>query len=181
MTNAPAPPGPAGSAGAAPSRWGVRLAVGLGLGYLPIPGTFGSLASSAVFALLFYFLERVVLQYAYLFLLIALLLLAFWSTEHALRRWQVEDPQVVVIDEVAGQWLAYGALVLPGIEYPAGTGWKYLLAGFILFRALDTMKPFPIRRSEHLPGAAGVVVDDLIAAMYSGLALRGLNWTGWLQ
>ncbi|MEE8201928.1 MAG: phosphatidylglycerophosphatase A [Candidatus Acidoferrales bacterium] len=155
--------------------------MGLGLGYLPIPGTFGSLASSAVFALLFYFLERVVLQYAYLFLLIALLLLAFWSTEHALRRWQVEDPQVVVIDEVAGQWLAYGALVLPGIEYPAGTGWKYLLAGFILFRALDTMKPFPIRRSEHLPGAAGVVVDDLIAAMYSGLALRGLNWTGWLQ
>ncbi|MDA2914056.1 phosphatidylglycerophosphatase A [Acidobacteriia bacterium AH_259_A11_L15] len=156
--------------------------MGLGLGYFPVwPGTVGSLASVLAFALLFHFLEGVLLRFTYLVVLLALVLVAFWSTEHALRRWQTEDPQVVVIDEVAGQWLAYGALVLPGIEYPAGAGWKYLLAGFILFRALDTMKPFPIRRSEHLPGATGVVVDDLIAAVYSGLALLGLNWTGWLR
>ncbi len=174
------PTRPETSVSTGPSPSGIQAAVALGLGYLPIPGTFGSLAAALIFTLLFYPLDRVLAQFLYFFALIGLLLLAFWSTEHALLRWRTADPQVIVIDEVVGQWLTYGALLLPGMALPAGAGWKYLLVGFILFRALDTAKPFPIRRSECLPGAAGVVVDDLIAGVYSGLALLALHWIGWL-
>lgn len=174
------PTPPESAVRADPSPFGVKAAIGLGLGYLPIPGTFGSLGAAVVFALMFYALDRVLAQFLCFFGLIGLVLLALWSTEQALLRWRTTDPRVVVIDEMAGQWLTYGALLLPGVVLPVGAGWKYLLAGFILFRALDTVKPFPIRRSEHLPGAAGVVVDDLIAGAYSGLVLLLLNWTGWL-
>ncbi len=163
------------------SRPGVWLATGLGLGYAPVaPGTAGSLASVALFALAQTFLQAAVFPVVYLAGLVALLLVAWWSTEQALRHWQSKDPQAVVIDEIVGQWIAYGGLLVP-LRQPATGGWKYLVAGFILFRAFDVLKPFPIRRSERLPGAAGVVVDDILAGLYAAAGLTLLAWTGWLN
>lgn len=72
------------------------------------------------------------------------------------------DPGCVVIDEVAGQWLT---LLL------APAGWKTVLAGFILFRVFDVLKPFPLRRLERLPQGWGIVVDDLGAGVYGMIAL----------
>jgi phosphatidylglycerophosphatase A len=69
-----------------------------------------------------------------------------------------KDPQFVVIDEVAGQLVALIAVPL---------GWKTFLAGLILFRIFDILKPFPIRRLEHLPEGTGIVVDDLGAGVYA--------------
>lgn len=182
----PAPQAPSRPA-TAPSLPGVTLATGLGLGSVPrAPGTAGSLGSVALFALLFYGLPGALLQIAYLFVLVWLLPLALWSTEQALQRWKTPDPQVIVIDEIVGQWLTYAGLVLSAYlggtsSFPVSAGWKYLLAGFILFRAFDVMKPFPIRRSERLPGAAGVVLDDLVAGGYAALGLLLLVRTGWLE
>lgn len=163
------------------SRAGVWLATGLGLGYAPIaPGTAGSLGSVLLFVLAQTLVRAEMFAIVYLAGLVALLLIAWWSTDQALRHWPGKDPQAVVIDEIVGQWIAYGGLLVPLPQPPTG-GWKYVVAGFILFRAFDVLKPFPIRRSEHLPGAAGVVVDDILAGLYAAIGLTLLAWTGWLN
>lgn len=104
----------------------------------------------------------------------------------------VHDPQVVVIDEISGQSLTYllnaGFIALQtngradqlkvfwGME--RALSWKYLLAGFILFRAFDIWKPFPARQAESLNGGWGIMVDDWIAAIYAALALWVFRWLG---
>jgi phosphatidylglycerophosphatase A len=81
------------------------------------------------------------------------------------------DPSCVVIDEVAGQMLT-----LIG----APIGWKSLMAGLILFRAFDIVKPFPLRRLERLPGGVGIVFDDLGAGLYALVILQLMLHYGWL-
>lgn len=168
------------------SRTGVWLATALGLGYVPVaPGTAGSLASVALFVLLGSTLSGSVLWPAYASALVALAVVGAWSTSRALPHWTGSDPQAIVIDEVLGQWVTYGGLVVASLADSslshAVVGWKYLLAGFILFRAFDVLKPFPIRRSEKIPGAAGVLLDDVLAGIYGALSLLLLAWTGWLN
>jgi phosphatidylglycerophosphatase A len=68
----------------------------------------------------------------------------------------LKDPQFVVIDEVAGQLIALIAVPL---------SWKSLLAGFILFRAFDIIKPPPVRQLEALPEGAGMMLDDVAAGI----------------
>lgn len=164
------------------SRVGVLLATGLGLGYAPVgPGTAGSLGSVALFVLAQRVVPAATFPIVYLVALLVLLLVAWWSTEQALRHWPGKDPQAVVIDEVVGQWVTYSSLLLVATPRLTTGGWKYVVAGFILFRAFDVLKPFPIRRSERLPGAAGVVVDDVLAGVYAAAGLGLLAWTGWLN
>jgi phosphatidylglycerophosphatase A len=74
------------------------------------------------------------------------------------RQTGIKDPQFVVIDEVAGQFIT-----LIG----APVSWKTLLLGFILFRVLDTTKPPPIRQLERLPEGTGIVLDDIGAGLYA--------------
>lgn len=74
-----------------------------------------------------------------------------------------KDPGFVVIDEVAGQMIS-----LIGIPL----NWKYLLAGFILFRGFDIVKPFPLRRLERLPGGTGIMMDDVGAGLYAAFLLH---------
>ncbi len=69
-----------------------------------------------------------------------------------------KDPQFVVIDEVAGQLVALIALPL---------AWKSFLAGFILFRAFDIVKPPPVRQLEAFPEGTGIVLDDIAAGLYA--------------
>lgn len=101
----------------------------------------------------------------------------------------VKDPQYVVIDEVSGVHLAL-ILGLAPLTAPSTllnpsdasyfalyTGmsllnWRYLLAGFVVFRLFDILKPFPCRRLEHLPGGWGVMADDWMAGVYAAICLR---------
>jgi len=83
-------------------------------------------------------------------------------TERLLRR---RDPSPVVIDEIAGMWLS--VLALP-------RSFWVLLAAFLLFRLFDIAKPFPIRQSEKLSGGLGIMLDDLIAGVYTLAVLWGL-------
>ena len=79
-----------------------------------------------------------------------------------------KDPSFVVIDEVAGQWIALMFSTF---------GWKQALSAFFLFRLLDITKPFPIRRIEKLADGWGVVFDDVAAGLYAlgvSLLLRHL-------
>jgi phosphatidylglycerophosphatase A len=69
-----------------------------------------------------------------------------------------KDPQFVVIDEVAGQWIA-----LLGSR----ANWRHALIALLLFRLFDIAKPFPIRRLENLPGGWGIVFDDVAAGLYA--------------
>jgi phosphatidylglycerophosphatase A len=75
----------------------------------------------------------------------------------------VKDPQHVVIDEVAGQLVALISVPL---------GWKTFLAGLILFRVFDILKPPPVRQLERLPEGVGIVVDDLGAGVYALIVMH---------
>ena len=70
----------------------------------------------------------------------------------------LKDPQFVVIDEVAGQLIALSFVPV---------SWQSLLAGFILFRAFDMLKPPPLRSFERLPEGMGIVIDDVGAGLYA--------------
>jgi phosphatidylglycerophosphatase A len=103
----------------------------------------------------------------------------------------VKDPQYVVIDEVSGVHLSYilglAPVVTPAMFLhlqPSDAGmfaiytgmsmlnWKYLLAGFLLFRVFDIAKPFPCRRLEEWPGGWGIMADDWMAGVYAAICLR---------
>ncbi len=95
--------------------------------------------------------------------------LGVWAAGHAERFFDRIDPGEVVIDEVVGQIITF-------LARPDAPG-KYLLAGFILFRIFDVVKPFPVRRAERLPGGWGIMLDDVVAGVYSlaALSLFGLR------
>jgi phosphatidylglycerophosphatase A len=98
--------------------------------------------------------------------LVVLVPLAVWACEtEAARRGQA-DPGPIVLDEVAGQWLALAVVAL-GRSQAAGP--REMAVAFVLFRVLDVVKPWPIRRLERLPGGWGIVADDLGAALAAGL------------
>jgi phosphatidylglycerophosphatase A len=82
------------------------------------------------------------------------------------------DPQFVVIDEVAGQLIALIAVPL---------AWQTFLAGFILFRAFDIVKPPPVRQLEKLPEGAGIMLDDVAAGIYAFLGMQLLLHFGLLR
>jgi phosphatidylglycerophosphatase A len=94
----------------------------------------------------------------------AIALVGVWAADRAAKFWRTEDPQCVVVDEVSGQLLTYVAALAP-------LNWKYLLLGFILFRAFDIWKPFPARQAESLPGGWGIMADDWMAGIYAAMAL----------
>jgi phosphatidylglycerophosphatase A len=83
-----------------------------------------------------------------------------------------DDPSHVVIDEVAGQMVTLIAAPLT---------WKAQLAGFILFRMFDIVKPWPIRRLERLPEGTGIMMDDVAAGIFGWICLHLLLRSGGLS
>lgn len=143
-----------------PPRLARLIATWFGAGDLPgAPGTWGSLAAlPAALAL-------VLLGGQYL--LAVFVLVAFvagvWAAGQLASFHRQEDPQRVVIDEVAGQWLAI---------LPVALDWRYYVVAFLLFRFLDITKPWPLRKLERLPGGVGIMADDIGAGIYAGI----LTW-----
>ena len=82
--------------------------------------------------------------------------LAIWAAGATARQLGKEDPGLVVIDEVLGQWLTAAAIV--------HATWQSYVLAFALFRIFDITKPWPIRNLERLPGGLGIVADDLLPA-----------------
>lgn len=140
------------------------------LGKLPAPGTCGSIAALLAGIIL--------LQWGHGALVLALALaapLAFISVSAHHKRTGRHDPSEVVIDEVVGQWLAM--LALPAAAAPGF--WIWALASLALFRSFDILKPGPVGLAERLPGAAGVIADDVVAGALAGaLLLAGIALFG---
>jgi phosphatidylglycerophosphatase A len=147
------------------------VATGLGLGYSPVaPGTFGSLLGAGLTIALLTEAARLPVDFLLANAGVALLvsLVGVWAADRVAIYRQKKDPQIVVVDEVAGQMITYLGLVAG--SSPA-LGWKSLLAGFLLFRLFDISKPFPAGRAESLPGGLGIMADDWIAGTYAALLL----------
>ena len=150
--------------------WATLVATFFGAGKLkPGPGTWGSLAALALWAAAAWrlpFAWQGALAATGAALAIAFGIPAGTRVARASGR---KDPSIVVIDEVAGQWITMIAVPL---------GWKTLLAGLILFRAFDIVKPAPLRRLEQFPEGLGIMLDDVGAGVYAWLALRLLLYFG---
>lgn len=130
-------------------------------GRFPIaPGTAGSIVGLALYALLHYF-AGVKAEAAAIFLI---LVVGIWSA-NVVERTLGKDPGVVVIDEVLGMFVTLALLEVNVVG---------AVVGFVLFRALDVVKPFPAGRLEHLPGGYGVMLDDAMAGVYANLVMRVL-------
>ncbi len=124
------------------------------------PGTFGSLAGLALYAVVFHTATFIG------FVLFAGLLtyLAMGLCDAAEKRLQMRDPGMIVLDECVAVPLVFFGMGGPGGLIATNGGWPVLLAGFFLFRLFDILKPFGIGKLQNLPGGVGCVADDLAAA-----------------
>ena len=152
-------------------RLGLFVATCGYLGYVPIaPGTFGSALGLGVF-----FAVRETASVPVEIAAIAILFaVGVWSGTMAEHHFGGIDPGPVVIDEVVGMLitLAFIPVTLAGA-----------VVGFLVFRVLDVVKPWPSARFEKLPGGLGVMADDGMAAIYGNLLMQGLVRVapaGWL-
>ncbi len=144
------------------------LATWFGCGLAPKgPGTFGTLGAIPVYVFAARWgLVGVGAAAA------AVILAGLWSASVVARDLGVKDPQIVVIDEVAG-------FLVTMLGTPVSL--RAVLAGFALFRLLDIAKPWPIRRIERLPSGWGIVLDDVAAGTMAAAALALLRAVGWLH
>ena len=138
----------------------VLIATGLGTGYLPkAPGTWGSLLAAA----LAWPMAQAGGPVALLVGAVLATLVGTWATRVYMARTGTQDPGAVVIDEVAGQWLALALCPLHPLWWAIA---------FVAFRVADITKPFPaswIDRNMH--SAFGVMLDDLVAGAYAALVV----------
>lgn len=137
----------------ATDRLAIVIASVAGAGYSPVvPGTAGSLVALVALWLLPF------TPAALLASIVAVTAVGIWAGWRVERLLGADDPGVVVIDEVAGMLLS--VFLLPRTV-------PVLLTAFVLFRVFDVWKPFPIRQSQALPGGLGIMVDDLLAGLYT--------------
>jgi phosphatidylglycerophosphatase A len=125
------------------------------------PGTFGSAAGVAVF----YAVRAAGVPFAELAAIVAIFAVGVWSASVTERALGMVDPGPVVIDEVVGMLLTLALLPLNGFG---------VFVGFLVFRVLDVIKPWPAARFEALHGGLGVMADDAMAGIYGNLVMRGL-------
>lgn len=154
------------------SGWSDRaaylLAAGLGAGFVPAaPGTVGALEGVAIFVALRAFgLEHSPFIITIMILNVVVFAVGVWAAGRACAVTGLEDPRMIVIDEVSGQLIALTPLVFLA-TYSAAQ----VLAAFLLFRMFDIFKPYPIRKLERLHGGLGVMADDALAGIYSAALL----------
>ncbi len=134
------------------------LATGAGTGYTPVvPGTFGTLMGVVIFMAMIQFPRWLLFV-----TILGLIAIGIWVSDEAEKLFQKKDPSFVVIDEVIG--ILVTMLFLPFQV-------KYVLMAFISFRIMDILKPYPARKLEAIHGGMGIVIDDIIAGIYAGLAI----------
>lgn len=140
--------------------WAVALSTAGGVGLAPrMPGTLGALVGVLLY-LPAHFMPRDWVFTLALSEITVVLVLSVLAVPRVVKASGLKDPQYVVIDEVAGQLCALGL---------AGPDVVRIVLAFVAFRLLDIFKPWPIHRLERLPGAWGVMADDLAAGLLAGL------------
>jgi phosphatidylglycerophosphatase A len=153
--------------------WATLVATFFGIGRLrPGPGTWASAATMLLWAALARALSPSMRSGSAIILAVTVIAIGVPAATRVSRGSGIKDPQFVVIDEVAGQLTALIAVPLE---------WKTFLAGFILFRAFDILKPPPVRQLEALPEGWGIVLDDVAAGLYALLVVHLLMRIGLLK
>lgn len=140
----------------------VVIATWFGSGYArKAPGTFGTIAALPFVWILGHFVESSILLQVTA--VAALTIVALFVTARTETHWKLHDDPRIVIDEVAGITAAL-------LWFPFD--WQHVTLGVIVFRILDIWKPWPIGYiDEEIPGAAGTVLDDVLAGLATGVAL----------
>ena len=129
-----------------------------GIGFSPLaPGTFGSVAGVVIY----YFLYRQ--EYVFYAALFLLIMAGFAVSARAETVFGKKDPGCVVIDEVVGMMIA---LILVPFT------WINIVIVFVLFRFMDAVKPYPIKKLENMPGGFGIMLDDVAAGLYANLLFQ---------
>lgn len=146
-----------------PPLFHLLVATGFGSGFsLVAPGTAG-----ALLAVLLWVAGYFLLPFAQLQVLLAVLVVYFTVqgvySSGVMEKYWGEDPSRVVVDEMVGVWI-------PLLVVPDG-GWWYVVAAFVLFRFFDIVKPLGVRRMERLGGGMGIMMDDILAGVYSAVLL----------
>lgn len=153
--------------------WATLVATLFGIGRVKLgPGTWASVATVILWAFATLAISPASRTWSTIVAAALVTLIGIPAATRASRASGLKDPQFVVIDEVAGQLTALIAVPL---------AWKTFLAGLILFRVFDILKPFPIRRLERLPEGTGIVVDDLGAGLYALIVMHLLLHFGLLK
>ena len=152
--------------------WATLTATFFGIGHLhPGPGTWGSVATVLLWAAVARVLPPSLRTPTAAVLTLFVTLIGIPAATRVARAAGGKDPQFVVIDEVAGQLIALIAVPL---------AWKTFLAGLILFRAFDIVKPPPVRQLERLPEGTGIVLDDVAAGIFAFVVMHLLLHFGLL-
>ena len=136
-----------------------------GVGYFPLaPGTWGSLVGVGIFLLLVWAIPAPALVAVVLVAIAVVTCVGTWAATRTERLSGKKDPGKVVVDEVAGQFIALFPLTL-------FTRWSIVavIVSFILFRFFDIVKPYPANKLQELSGGAGVMLDDLVAGIYGAV------------
>lgn len=164
---------PAGPAAPTPARTDLRflvshpahwLAMGLGAGLLPWPGTWGTALAWAIFVLIAP--EGAVDPATALIIVAVALIVGAWAAEHTAAMLGEADPSTIVVDEMVAFWLVL--VLLPVGEHR----FAIQAVAFLLFRFFDIVKPPPIRAiDQRWKNAVGVMADDLVAAFYTLLVI----------
>lgn len=122
-----------------------------------MPGTFGSLAG----LFLYYFVKHN--SFMHMLLTLTLIIIGLLTAGRAERIFNRKDAGCIVIDEVSGMLLS-----LIFIPYDI----RLVIIAFVLFRILDTFKPYPSDRLQSLRGGRGVMSDDILAGLYTNIILQ---------
>ncbi len=156
------------------------IAQGFGIGRIPkAPGTFGSVLGLGWFALLLWI--GGIQPWLAAFILLASIIASVWTCDAAEKILGAKDPGSIVIDEIVAVpvcflgWVFHLALrlgELPSLDFFFGsTTWFLALGVFLAFRFFDIAKPWPVKQSQEIPRGWGVVMDDLLAAVYVNLVI----------
>ena len=137
-----------------------------GAGAMPFaPGTFGTLITIP-----FYLMLRTLSDVTYFWVTTVIVLACMWLCDKTSRAVGIHDHQGMCLDEVAGFLVAM---------YAAPLHWGWVVLGFVLFRLFDIWKPWPIKFvDQRVHGGIGMVLDDVLAGVYTAVIIRGLVWVG---
>jgi phosphatidylglycerophosphatase A len=148
-------------------RLSLMFSTGCYIGFIPgAPGTYASIATTLLYFSAYRVSYRIVPE-LHVSVLCLVTIIGTLAAAETSRYSGNEDPQFVVIDEVAGQLLTF--LFLP-------VSLQNLLLGTLLFRVFDIWKPFPIRKLEPLGNGVGIMADDLMAGVYANFVLQFVHW-----
>ncbi len=145
------------------NKLGNWISTVLKIGYLPIaPGTWGSLAATVTWFIIIESISTI----TFTIVIVIIFILGVYTSSITEGYLTKKDPSIIVIDEWVGQWIAL-------LFLPKSLMWG--LVAFALFRLFDIWKPYPIKTLDKIPSGWGIMLDDVLAGVYTLLVLSVLR------